>query len=189
MLYMRKVVVPAGRDAGVLQLESPWRLEDALELEVGPGARAVVVEGCTWPEAAGSRRARIEVRVAPGASLTLIVLQALPGHVDNEVLVRADGGRLIDVSLGGRRVVRRFELGPEAELWAVGGAVEVRGGRLRRWPLPHRPPAAQLDFLRGRGLGEAEARRLLLSGYLEEVMRQIPLEFAVELERLLDLHS
>lgn len=185
---MKHVRVPAGEDAGLIQLENRWLAEDSLEVELGEGARAVVIEGCTAPQAQGARRARIDVRVGPGAQLKLIILQALPRAVDNEVLVRADGGRLIDIALGGRKIVRRFELGPAAELLAVGRPPKVAGGRHQLWELPYTPPPEQVAFLRARGLREEEARRLLLTGWLAPVLEELPLEFAVELERLLDLH-
>jgi Fe-S cluster assembly scaffold protein SufB len=188
-MEMKHVDVPAGTDAGLIQLENRWLAEDALKVELGEGARAVVIEGCTSPRAQGARRARIDVSVGKGAHLKLIILQALPRTVDNEVLVRADGGRIIDISLGGRKITRRFELGPAAELLAVGRAPKVSGGRHHLWELPYVPPAEPLAFLRARGLGEKEAGRLLLSGWLAPVLEELPLEFSVELERLLDLYD
>ena len=188
---MRKVSLAAGQDAGVIQLESRWSDDDHLLIEAGFAARGTVIEGCTAPQGAGRRRARIDVHAAPGAELKVIVLQALPPSVENDAVITADGGRLIDVSLGGAPGSRRrFELGRHAELLAVArGEVEVRGGKSRIWRLPYEAPAGQVAFLRARGLGAREARRMLLSGWLEPVMRELPVEFAVELERLLDLDS
>jgi len=45
----------------------------------------------------------------------------------------------------------------------------------------------QLFYLRSRGIGEEEAVKLIINGYCEEVLRQLPMEFAIEAHRLLDL--
>lgn len=44
-----------------------------------------------------------------------------------------------------------------------------------------------LFYLQSRGLKEAEARALIISGYLEDFERQIPADFAVELNRLIEM--
>ena len=45
----------------------------------------------------------------------------------------------------------------------------------------------QLYYLNTRGIDEEEASRLIINGYCEEVFKQLPMEFAVEANRLLDL--
>jgi len=45
----------------------------------------------------------------------------------------------------------------------------------------------QLFYLRSRGISEEEAVKLIINGYCEEVLRQLPMEFAIEAHRLLDL--
>lgn len=45
----------------------------------------------------------------------------------------------------------------------------------------------QLFYLQSRGLTAEEASKLIINGYCEEVFRQLPMEFAVEANRLLDL--
>jgi Fe-S cluster assembly protein SufB len=45
----------------------------------------------------------------------------------------------------------------------------------------------QLFYLKSRGLTEEDALRLILSGYCGEVFKQLPMEFAIEARRLLDL--
>lgn len=201
---MKHISIPAGRQAGTIQLEAKRQPEEALLIELGPKAKAVVIEGCTAPEgAAGKRRSTVDARLGPGAELSLITLQAWPATVDSERLVRADGGRIVDVSLGSRRSERRFELGPRCRLLAAAVAgpgqsqrLEVSGGQARLLGVGDvegagvelfRPTNEQLGFLRARGLPEPEARRLMLSGFLEPVFRELPVEFAVELERLLEL--
>lgn len=55
---------------------------------------------------------------------------------------------------------------------------EARVGRL---------DAEQLFYLRSRGLSEQQATQLIVSGFIEPVTRQLPLEYAVELNRLIEL--
>ncbi len=45
----------------------------------------------------------------------------------------------------------------------------------------------QLFYLMSRGLDEDEARKLIINGYCEEVFKTLPMEFAIEATRLLDL--
>lgn len=45
----------------------------------------------------------------------------------------------------------------------------------------------QLFYLCSRGIKEEDAVKLIINGYCEEVLRQLPMEFAIEANRLLDL--
>ncbi len=45
----------------------------------------------------------------------------------------------------------------------------------------------QLLYLRSRGLSEEQARKLIVSGFIEPVVKQLPLEYAIELNRLIEL--
>ncbi len=45
----------------------------------------------------------------------------------------------------------------------------------------------QLFYLMSRGIGEAEAMALIVRGFLESFVKQLPLEYAVELNRLIEL--
>ncbi len=45
----------------------------------------------------------------------------------------------------------------------------------------------QLFYLQSRGMSEEDASKLIVNGYCEEVFRQLPMEFAIEAHRLLDL--
>jgi Fe-S cluster assembly protein SufB len=45
----------------------------------------------------------------------------------------------------------------------------------------------QLFYLQCRGFDEEQAAKLIINGYCEEVFKQLPMEFAVEANRLLDL--
>jgi Fe-S cluster assembly protein SufB len=44
----------------------------------------------------------------------------------------------------------------------------------------------QLFYLRSRGIPEAEARTMIVRGFIEPIARQLPLEYAVELNRLIE---
>lgn len=45
----------------------------------------------------------------------------------------------------------------------------------------------QLFYFRSRGLTEEEATKLIINGYCDEVFKQLPMEFAIEANRLLEL--
>ena len=46
----------------------------------------------------------------------------------------------------------------------------------------------QLFYLMSRGLGEAEATSLIVNGFIEPIAREIPMEYAVELNRLINMN-
>ncbi len=45
----------------------------------------------------------------------------------------------------------------------------------------------QLFYLRSRGLNEAEAASLIVNGFLEPIIKELPMEYAVEMNRLIEL--
>ena len=45
----------------------------------------------------------------------------------------------------------------------------------------------QLFYLMSRGMDEAEAMALIVRGFIEPIARELPLEYAVELNRLIEL--
>ncbi|MGH2502723.1 MAG: SufD family Fe-S cluster assembly protein, partial [Ktedonobacterales bacterium] len=45
----------------------------------------------------------------------------------------------------------------------------------------------QLFYLMSRGLTESEAYTMIVSGFIEPVAKELPLEYAVELNRLIQL--
>lgn len=47
--------------------------------------------------------------------------------------------------------------------------------------------AEHLFYLRSRGLSEQQATQMIVSGFIEPVIKQLPLEYAVELNRLIEL--
>ena len=45
----------------------------------------------------------------------------------------------------------------------------------------------QLFYLRSRGLSEAEAASLIINGFIEPIVKELPMEYAVEMNRLIEL--
>ncbi|MCL4332357.1 MAG: SufD family Fe-S cluster assembly protein, partial [Candidatus Thermoplasmatota archaeon] len=45
----------------------------------------------------------------------------------------------------------------------------------------------ELTYMRSRGLSEDEASSMIVLGFLDDVMKEIPMEFAVEMNRLIKL--
>jgi len=47
--------------------------------------------------------------------------------------------------------------------------------------------ADQLYYLMSRGLEEREAATMIVNGFLDPLVKQLPMEYAVELNRLIEL--
>ncbi|MGZ5333433.1 MAG: SufD family Fe-S cluster assembly protein, partial [Solirubrobacterales bacterium] len=45
----------------------------------------------------------------------------------------------------------------------------------------------QLYYLQSRGLDEEEASKMIVNGFIEPVTKELPMEYAVELNRLIEL--
>ena len=45
----------------------------------------------------------------------------------------------------------------------------------------------QLFYLTSRGLSEAEASTMIVSGFIEPLVKELPMEYAVEMNRLIEL--
>ena len=45
----------------------------------------------------------------------------------------------------------------------------------------------QLFYLMSRGLSEEQATQMIVAGFIEPVVKELPLEYAVELNRLIEL--
>ena len=45
----------------------------------------------------------------------------------------------------------------------------------------------QLSYLRSRGLSEAEAMSMIVNGFIDPIVKQLPLEYAVEINRLIEM--
>ena len=44
----------------------------------------------------------------------------------------------------------------------------------------------QLFYLMSRGVTEEDARKMIVNGFIEDLVRKLPLEYAVEMNRLID---
>jgi Fe-S cluster assembly protein SufB len=47
--------------------------------------------------------------------------------------------------------------------------------------------AEQLFYLRSRGLSEEEATTMVVSGFIEPLVKELPMEYAIEMNRLIQL--
>ena len=45
----------------------------------------------------------------------------------------------------------------------------------------------QLFYLKSRGLSEAEASTMIVSGFIEPLVKELPMEYAVEMNKLIQL--
>ena len=45
----------------------------------------------------------------------------------------------------------------------------------------------QLFYLRSRGLNEAQATSLIINGFIEPIVKELPMEYASELNRLIEM--
>ena len=45
----------------------------------------------------------------------------------------------------------------------------------------------QLFYLQSHGLGEEEASKLIVNGFIEPIVKELPMEYAVEMNRLIEL--
>jgi Fe-S cluster assembly protein SufB len=45
----------------------------------------------------------------------------------------------------------------------------------------------QLFYLRSRGISETEASAMIVRGFIDPITKQLPMEYAVELNRLIEL--
>ena len=100
------------------------------------------------------------------------LIQINRGAVDSKSSVRCDGLMLDSNSVAGTNptmVVRESQVTVAHEA-AVGKIGEE-----------------QLFYLMSRGLSEEDATKLIVSGFIEPIMKELPLEYAVELNRLIEM--
>jgi Fe-S cluster assembly protein SufB len=45
----------------------------------------------------------------------------------------------------------------------------------------------QLFYLQSRGIGKAAAESMIVNGFIEPIVKELPLEYAVEMNRLIEL--
>ncbi|MFH1095360.1 MAG: SufD family Fe-S cluster assembly protein [Candidatus Micrarchaeota archaeon] len=95
-----------------------------------------------------------------------------PGCHGCSVHVRCDG--LILDGKSGSDTIPRME-------------VEENDAKVGHEAVVGRISAEQLTYLRSRGISEEEATRLIVAGFIEPVVKELPLEYAVEINRLIEM--
>jgi Fe-S cluster assembly protein SufB len=100
------------------------------------------------------------------------LVRVLPAATDARVTVQCDALLLDDHSISRTYPTLTSET-PEAVI-----AHEATVGRLGE---------DELFYMRSRGLAEEDARRLLVAGFVEPVSRRLPLEYAIEFNKLVTL--
>ena len=60
-----------------------------------------------------------------------------------------------------------------------------RSATRRRWS---KVGEEQLFYLRSRGLTEDEATSMIVAGFIEPIIKELPMEYAVEMNRLIELN-
>ena len=45
----------------------------------------------------------------------------------------------------------------------------------------------QLFYLQSRGIDETEATKMIVNGFVEPIVKELPMEYAVEMNRLIEL--
>ena len=65
----------------------------------------------------------------------------------------------------------------------------IRKGSLHGWVLDEvsKVGEEQLFYLMSRGLSEEEATTMVVSGFIEPLVKELPMEYAVEMNRLIQL--
>jgi Fe-S cluster assembly protein SufB len=131
-----------------------------------PGSYVHYVEGCTAPTYASDslHSAVVEIKVMTGARVRYTTIQNWSKNVYNLVTKRAAAYR--DATMEWVEE-NQTEVGHEATVSKVG--------------------EDQLFYLMSRGLDETEAYSLIVNGFIEPITKELPMEYAVELNRLIQL--
>jgi Fe-S cluster assembly scaffold protein SufB len=66
--------------------------------------------------------------------------------------------------------------------------IEEAGARIGHEATVSKVGDDQLFYLMTRGLSQAEATAMIVAGFIEPIVRELPMEYAVELNRLIELH-
>lgn len=131
------------------------------------GAKVVLAA----PDTAAVIRSK-SVAKGGGASNYRGLVRVLPGAENARVTVQCDALLLDGESSASTYPTVRGET-PEAEI-----SHEATVGRLGE---------EELFYLQSRGIGGDEARRLIVAGFVEPISRRLPLEYAVEFNKLIAL--
>src|SRR2546421_225706 len=177
------------------------------------GAKVHYIEGCSAPVYTSDslHSAVVELVAKPGAHITYTTIQNWSTNVYNLVTKRARAEaesrvEWIDGNIGSRLTMKYpsvYLMGPKASgevlsvAYAGPGQHQDAGAKM-----VHAAPETtstivsksiskvgedQLFYLMSRGLSEEQAMGMIVNGFIEPIVRTLPMEFAVELNRLIEL--
>src|SRR5919199_1475477 len=135
---------------------------------VDEGAYVHYVEGCTAPiySTDSLHSAVVEIIVKPGGRCRYTTIQNWSSKVVCDALILDEESRS-DTYPYMRIDEDEVDIGHEATVSKIG--------------------EEQLFYLMSRGLNEAEATAMIVSGFVEPITKELPLEYAVEMNRLIQL--
>lgn len=183
-VFLEGCTAPAGLHAGL-------RL-GAVEALVGAGATLSVMTLQAWPRtvenvalkralvARGGSMTWLDANLGSKSTLKVPELELGPG-ASGRVLGGGYAGAGQKLVLGGR--------GGAVRLWLAEDGGSVRGEGEAEVFRYHPPTAEQASYLASRGLDARAQRRAWLSAFFAPLAGELPLEFAVEFERLLELEA
>src|ERR671913_683141 len=177
------------------------------------GSYVHYVEGCTAPTYSSDslHSAVVELFAKPGARIRYTTVQNWSGNVFNLVTKRAVAERdatveWVDCNLGSKLTMKYpsvYLMGERAHgeilsiAFAGKGQHQDAGGKI-----VHAAPNTtsnifaksiskigeeQLFYLMARGIPEEEAAKLIVNGFIEPIVKELPMEYAVEMNRLIEL--
>ncbi|HLD01119.1 MAG TPA: Fe-S cluster assembly protein SufB [Candidatus Nanoarchaeia archaeon] len=100
------------------------------------------------------------------------LVQITPGAKNSTTSVVCDGLLIDDLSVSNTIPILKIENNE------VDAAHEARVGKISE---------ETIFYLKSRGLSEEEAVKMVVSGFIEPIVRELPLEYAVELNKLIEL--
>jgi len=161
------------------------------------------VEGCTAPiyKSDSLHSAVVEIIVKKGARVRYTTIQNWSNNVYNLVTKRAtcaEGATMewVDGNIGSKVTMKYpavLLMGPHAKGETLSLAtypyVDIREDNVS---MGHEATVSkisddQLFYLMSRGLNEDEAMAMIVRGFIEPIARELPMEYALELNRLIEL--
>src|SRR5207253_267423 len=157
-------------------------------------ARVHYIEGCTAPTYSSDslHSAVVELVAKPGAHIRYTTIQNWSNNVYNLVTKRAVAYEdatveWVDGNLGSKITMKYpavYLLGERARADILSVAF-AGAGQLQ--DTVSKVSDEQLFYLQSRGLTETEAKTMIVNGFFEAFTKELPMEYAVELNRLLAL--
>src|SRR5437868_1900394 len=161
-----------------------------------PGSYVHYVEGCTAPTYASDslHSAVVEIKVLQGARVRYTTIQNWSKNVYNLVTKRAAAYRgLVRVNPGAHHTKSSVRcdallLDEDARTDTYPTIrVEENQTEIGHEATVSKVGEDQLFYLMSRGLDESEAYSLIVNGFIEPITKELPMEYAVELNRLIQL--